>query len=61
VLLAANSFASAPSYMDTLAELLASGIPTHLVFNGQDIPIALSQRVSTLEMASTVQKQEALA
>ena len=61
VLLAANTFASAPSYMDTLAELLASGIPTHLVFNGQDIPIALSQRVSTLEMASAAQEQEAVA
>ncbi|MCB0235750.1 MAG: DUF58 domain-containing protein, partial [Anaerolineae bacterium] len=58
VLLAANTFASAPPYLDTLAELLASAIPTHLVFHGQDIPIALSRRVTTLEMASVASEQE---
>lgn len=58
VLLAANTFGSAPSYVDTLAELLASAIPTHLIFHGQDIPIALSRRVTSLEMASTAQEQE---
>lgn len=58
VLLAANSFGNAPSYVDTLAELLASGIPTHLVIQGQEIPTALSRRVTSLEMASVVQSQE---
>ena len=61
VLMAANTFGQAPPYVDTLAELLASGIPTHLVFNGQDIPIALGHRVTSLEMASVAQKQEAVA
>jgi uncharacterized protein (DUF58 family) len=49
VLLAANTFGAAPPYAETLAELLASAIPTHLVANGQDIPIALSQRVTSLD------------
>ena len=49
VLLAANTFGMAPPYRETLAELLASGIPTHLVANGQDIAIALSKRVTSLD------------
>ena len=49
VLLAANTFGDAPSHQDTLADLLASGIPTHLIACGQDISAALSQRVTSLD------------
>lgn len=49
VLLAANTFGDAPGYQDTLAELLASAIPTHLITCGQDIATALSQRVTSLD------------
>jgi uncharacterized protein (DUF58 family) len=48
VLLAANTYGDAPSHQDTLADLLASGIPTHLITCGQDISAALSQRVTSL-------------
>ncbi len=49
VLLGANTFGDAPSHQDTLADLLASGIPTHLITCGQDISAALSQRVTSLD------------
>lgn len=49
VLLAANTFGDAPPYQETLAELLASGIPTHLIRCGQDISAALGQRVTSLD------------
>ena len=49
VLLAANTFGDAPSYRDTLADLLASGIPTHLLTCGEDISVALGQRVTSLD------------
>lgn len=49
VLLAANSFGDGPPYRETLAELLISGIPTHLLSYGQDISTALSQRVTVLD------------
>jgi uncharacterized protein (DUF58 family) len=49
VLLAANTFGDGPPYRETLAELLASGIPTHLLTYGQDISAALSQRVTSLD------------
>lgn len=62
VLLAANTFGMAPPYRETLGELLASGIPTHLVANGQDIAIALSKRVTSLDatiQTSASERQEA--
>ena len=49
VLLAASTFGDAPPYRETLADLLASGIPTHLLTCGQDISAALSQRVTSLD------------
>jgi uncharacterized protein (DUF58 family) len=49
VLVAASTFGDAPPYRDTLADLLASGIPTHLITCGQDIAAALSQRVTSLD------------
>ena len=49
VLLAANSFGDGAPHRETLAELLASGIPTHLLSYGQDISAALSQRVTALD------------
>jgi uncharacterized protein (DUF58 family) len=49
VLLAANTFGDAPPYRDLVAELLASGIPTHLVANGQEIPVALGKRVTSVD------------
>jgi hypothetical protein len=49
VLLAASTFGDAPAYRETLADLLASGIPTHLITCGQDISAALSQRVTSLD------------
>ena len=53
VLLAANTFGDAPNYHPALADLLASGIPTHLVSCGQDISAALSRRITSLETAHT--------
>ncbi len=49
VLLAADTFGDAPNHRDTLANLLASGIPTHLITCGQDISAALSQRITSLD------------
>jgi len=49
ILLAAQTFGSAPSHHDALAEALASGIPTYLLGNGQDISAALSHRVTSLD------------
>lgn len=49
VLLAGSTFGDAPPYQATLAELLASAIPTHLITCGQDIAAALSQRVISLD------------
>ncbi|MER2600712.1 MAG: DUF58 domain-containing protein [Caldilineales bacterium] len=52
VLLAANTFGDAPDYQPTLADLLASNVPTHLISCGQDISDALSRRVTSLEGGS---------
>lgn len=52
VQIAGNTFGSAPSHDLVVAELLASGIPTHVVAYGEDIAAALSRRVSTLEALS---------
>lgn len=49
LLLAADTFGDAPSHLDTLADLLASGIPTHVIRCGQDIAAALNQRVTSLD------------
>lgn len=49
ILLAAETFGSAPSHRPALAEALLSGIPVHVVANGQDIAAALSQQVTSLE------------
>lgn len=49
LLLAADTFGDAPSHINTLADLLASGIPTHLIRCGQDIAAALNQRITSLD------------
>jgi uncharacterized protein (DUF58 family) len=49
VQLAAKTFGDAPPHQEIVAELLASGIPTHVIAYGQDIAAALSSRVTSLE------------
>lgn len=49
--LAATTFGAAPPYQEVVAELLASGIPTHVVAYGNDLAAALGQRVTSLEGA----------
>lgn len=49
VLVAADTFGEALSHRTVLAELLASGITTHVVGNGQDIATALSGHVTSLD------------
>ncbi|MCS6844965.1 MAG: DUF58 domain-containing protein [Caldilineales bacterium] len=46
--IAANTFGSAPSHEQVVAELLASGIATYVISYGQDIAAALSQRVTSV-------------